>query len=213
LKNHQRLAYIFSKAYIICGAPCCGKSTLAERLSLDFGLIYFKADDHVSDYMLRCTQRDQPMMFQYSKLSWNEIWSKPVDVLVTEEFIFYQELFPYILEDLLKIEDDNAVLLEGAAFLPELLDDWPIDRKKVVFMKPTPEFQSIHNCKRSWIQPILNSCDNPDLAFHNWMKRDELFGDEVSRQALNRDLNVVVVDGSLSLEEQYMAINKQFDLK
>ncbi len=180
---------------------------------MDFDLCYFKADDHVSEYLLRCTQLEQPMMFQYSKLSWNEIWSKPVDIQVTEVFHFYQEMFPFILDDLLKIEDDKPVLLEGAAFLPELLDGWPTNRSKVLFMRPTPEFQENHYRTRSWIQPIINSCDDPDLAFHNWMKRDELFGDEVSRQASNRELKVLVVDGSLSLEEQYIAIVKQFHLK
>ncbi|MRS02829.1 hypothetical protein EG832_06340, partial [bacterium] len=117
MKNHQRLVSIFSKAYIIGGSPCCGKSTLAERLLLDIDLTYFKADDHISNYVLRCTQLEQPTMFHYSNLSWNEIWSKPVEIQVTDEILFYHELFPFILEELLKIEDEKPVLLEGAAFL------------------------------------------------------------------------------------------------
>ena len=180
---------------------------------MDFDLFYFKADDHVSKYLLRTTQLEQPMMFQYSKLSWNEIWSKPVDIQVTEVFHFYQEMFPFILEDLLKIENDKPVLLEGAAFLPELLDGWPINRNKVLFMRPTPEFQENHYRARSWIQPILDSCDNPDLAFRRWMKRDELFGDKVSRQATDRGLKVVVVDDSLASEDQYHAVIQCLDLK
>ena len=210
--EQARLSSLFSRSYIIGGSPCSGKSTIAERLAEQFQFHYFKADDHVSDYGRLCTQVDQPYMYQFSKLSWNEIWSKPVEVQVNDEIHFYHEMFSFILDDLAYISGDQKNILEGAAFLPELLDAWSVECKRAVFMVPTPEFQIQNYRNRPWIHSILNACDDQDFAFMQWMKRDELFGREVTRQACERGYQLIKVDGSISLDDQYQQIVRSFGL-
>jgi len=42
----SHLQKLFSQAYILGGSPGSGKSTIAEMLSAQYDLCYYKADDH-----------------------------------------------------------------------------------------------------------------------------------------------------------------------
>jgi len=126
---------------------------------------------------------------------------------------YYHERFPFILDDLSQIHSEKPVILEGAAFLPELIAQFPVKRENVVFMIPTLEFQLHHYSQRSWIQSILKECHDPKLAFDNWMKRDNLFGKKVTHQANNLGFRVIRVDGSIDMQTQFEAIQIQFRLK
>jgi len=210
--DQNRLNTKLSLSYVIGGSPCSGKSTIAERLAKEFDLYYYNADAHVLENIKHSTPDAQPTMVQYSKLSWNEIWSRPVEFQVNEEIHFYQELFPFILNDLDAFDDGSPIIMEGAAFLPELLDQRLFNPSRVLFMVPTPDFQISHYRNRPWIQPILKSCDDPKFAFRQWMKRDELFGMEVTRQAVSRGLGVFEVDGAISIEDEYRLIKQKFGL-
>ena len=45
------------------------------------------------------------------------------------------------------------------------------------------------------------------------MMRDHQFGQEILRQAREREYETILVDGSLSIPEQYEQIEKYFGLK
>jgi dephospho-CoA kinase len=70
------LQKLFSQAYILGGSPCSGKSTIAEMFSNQYDFPCYKADDHESEHMSRARPDSQPIMFQYSKMKWDEIWSR-----------------------------------------------------------------------------------------------------------------------------------------
>ena len=36
--------------YYLGGSPCCGKSTIAEKLSKKYGFKYYKVDDFLVDF-------------------------------------------------------------------------------------------------------------------------------------------------------------------
>lgn len=203
---------LFSKAYILGGSPCSGKSTIAEMLSAQYDFHYYKADDYESEHMQRAHLKQQPVMFRYSKMGWDEIWSQSPEKLLTDEFTYYHERFPFILEDLSQRQLEKPVILEGAAFLPDLIHQYPVTRENIVFMIPTPEFQLHYYSQRPWIQSILKECHNPQQAFENWMKRDELFGQKISRQANRYGYQVIVVDGSVDISTEFERIRDQFKL-
>jgi 2-phosphoglycerate kinase len=209
---HSFLEQLFSKAYILGGSPCSGKSTIAEMISAQYGFPYYKADDHESDHRQRAQLEHQPVMFTYSKMGWDEIWSQAPERLLADELAYYHERFEYILDDFDGLNLEKPVILEGAAFLPELINPYPLKCANVVFMVPTIKFQLQHYSQRPWIQSVLHECHDPKQAFENWMKRDELFGQEVTHQANTYGFRVIVVDGSVSIQEQFEIIKTQFKL-
>jgi len=207
------LQKLFSYAYILGGSPCSGKSTIAEMLSAQHGFHYYKADDYESEHMGRAQSDSQPIMFQYSKMKWDEIWSQSPEKLVADEMTYYHERFPFILDDLSLLKLEGPIILEGAAFMPELVASFSVKPENIVFMIPTMEFQLKHYSQRPWIQSILNECHDPKQAFENWMERDNLFSEEVTRQANKLDFQVIRVDGSVDTQTQFKAIQIQFGLK
>ena len=170
-----QLQALFSESFVLGGSPCSGKSTLAERLSHDFNLQYYKVDDQMWRHLEQADPRSQPTMAAYASMSWNEIWSKPVNSQVEDVFAYYAEQFPMILADLQEHADKGPIVMEGAAFLPRLIHGWGIAGQHVVFLVPTKAFQIQHYSQRDWVRPILDSCEDPDQAFANWMERDYLF--------------------------------------
>jgi 2-phosphoglycerate kinase len=207
------LQALFSQAYILGGSPCSGKSSIAEKLTALYGFHYYKVDDHDQEHLQRCQPDKQPVMFKYSRLSWNEIWSQPVLQLLADELTFARERFQFILEDLGRLGLEKPLLLEGAAILPELIEPYPLKHQNAVFMVPTPEFQIRHYKQRPWIAQILNGCQDPARAFENWMERDTLFGQEVIRQAKAHEFATISVDGTISLDEQFEQISARFGLR
>jgi hypothetical protein len=151
-------------------------------------------------------------MYKMSKMNWEQIWMRPVDIQVKEEIEYYRERFEMILEELNRFPLDSTVLMEGAALLPELLDKLGVDKRRVIYMVPSKEFQVRHYSKRGFIKGILSECRNPDKAFENWMERDHLFGKEIIRQAQESGYKVITVDRSRSLEENILAVMEYFGL-
>jgi hypothetical protein len=211
--NEAHVCELFSHAFILGGSPCSGKSTIAAMLSERYKLPYYKVDDHDGAHFQRCQPEKQPIMFKYSKMGWDEIWSQTVSVLLDDEFEYYRERFEFILEDLQQFDPDKPVILEGAAMLPELLESYPVNRKNVLYMLPEKEFQLCHYRQRPWIGSILKDCRNPEQAFANWMERDVLFAQEVKRQADAFGFSAMMVDGSISIEEEFEKISVQFGLE
>jgi 2-phosphoglycerate kinase len=203
---------LFRQAYVIGGSPCCGKSTITERLSARLEIQYYKVDDYEFEHLDRCDPEQQPLMARYAQMSWDEIWMRPPTLQVEEEFHYYRERFALILEDLRAYDLSSPILLEGTAYLPELIHRCGVGPGRALYMVPTKEFQLKHYQKRTWIQRILNQCRDPEQAYANWMERDYLFGREILRQAEKFGYRTIEVDGRLGLEEQLEEVRKHFGL-
>ncbi len=210
---NSHLEALFSKAYILGGSPCSGKSTIAEMLIAKYGFQYYKADDYDPAHMQRSQPDQQPVMFKISKMSWDGIWSRSPSELLKDELAYYHECFPFILDDLCQLELQTPVVLEGTAFLPDLIVHYPVRSSHVVYMVPTMEFQLYHYQQRPWIQGILKECRDPQQSFDHWMKRDGLFSQEVIHLAKASGFQVILVDGSVDIQTQFKAIEKQFRLE
>ena len=210
VKDNQKIKAILSQVYILGGSPCSGKSTVAEKLSKRFHLQYYKVDDHYQDHLKRANPDQHPIICKVSYMGWNEIWSRPASILMNEEILFYQELFELILQDLQKYDLGIPIIVEGAALMPELVEKLNIDKKKVLYMVSTRDFQIYHYSKREYVQHILKECDSPEQAFENWMSRDHLFGKEVLSQAESIGYGTLLVHGERTIEEQFDYVTKYF---
>ncbi|MBK8905781.1 MAG: hypothetical protein IPM53_31655 [Anaerolineaceae bacterium] len=203
---------LFAQAYILGGSPCSGKSTIAERLSQEFQLAYYKVDDHERAHSARCSPERHPVMHRLKGMSWEEIWMRPVPEQVEEEFAYYRERFAMIVQDLQAFDPEKPLILEGAAYLPELLEQSGANPQRVIFLVPSREFQYEYYRQRPWIHGILKECKDPSQAFDNWMMRDHLFGQSILAQARARKYAMLLVDGTLTLQKQYEWVKANFGL-
>lgn len=196
------------KIYVIGGSPCSGKSTIAEYLSKEYNLHYFKIDDYLFEYLERASKRKYPNMYDYKQMTWNERWMAPVKKQVKDEFEIYREMFDMILEDIMLIDDNRDIITEGAALLPELIGELGISKNQVIYIVPTKEFQVEKYSEREFIKGILKECEDPKQAFSNWMERDYLFGQEVLNNAKKLGYRTIVTEVNTDINENiYKVIN------
>jgi adenylate kinase family enzyme len=210
--DQHKLLTLFSSSYVLGGSPCSGKSTLAERLSHENQLPYYKVDDHLWRHLEQSDPESQPTMAAYAAMSWDQIWSQPVESQVADVFAYYTEQFPMVLADLLAYCDQSPIVMEGAAFLPDLIFEWGVRADHAFFLVPSKAFQVENYAQRTWVQPILDSCRNPDQSFANWMERDHRFGLEIFQRAENLGYRTAWVDGSTSIDDIHSSVLTHFQM-
>ena len=69
-----------------------------------------------------------------------------------------------------------------------------------------------HYMRREWAKDVVKACTNPEQAFLNWMQRDIGFAQKVREEAIQRALQVLLVDGQRSLLENRELVEHQFGL-
>lgn len=134
----------------------------------------------------------------------------PVDYLVAREFAFYREEFEMVVEDLLAMPRSSPILAEGAALLPECVAPLLARRNQAIWVVPTEHFLRTQYARRDWVENILRQCSQPSIAWENWMGRDAAFARQVSLDARERQLEVVEVDGSRSIEHNTEIVARHF---
>ena len=198
--------------YWLGGSPCSGKSTVAERLAEQYGLRLHHTDENLFQHMAQADPHTQPVMAQQARSSWNEIWMKPVEQQVQEEFTFYREELGWLLDELAALPGEEPILTEGAAWLPWLLDEIGVRAENVFYMVPSKAFQVNYYSQREYIHEFLKDCEDPRTAFANWMERDYRFGQEVIARARALGMRALLVDGTRSLAENQRAVAAAFGL-
>ncbi|MBN1642657.1 MAG: hypothetical protein JXA09_15590 [Anaerolineae bacterium] len=202
-----------SHVYWIGGSPCSGKSSIAAWLADRVPLRTYTCDDPMWAHMARATPEAQPTMHRIANMSWEQIWMRPVDVLLADEIAFYREEWPMILEDLAALPSDRPIVAEGAALLPSLVHAVLADRRRAVWVVPSEAFQFAHYPQReALLDYALDGCAEPDQAFRNWMARDAAMGCWVRAEAQRLGLSVLVVDGARALEGNAASVARRLGI-
>jgi hypothetical protein len=193
------------------GSPCAGKSSVADRLAARYGLTLYRCDDAFDRHLAQGNAQDHPALTAIARMTWDEIWMRPVDVQVAAELDAYREEWGLIMDDLRRLPPDRPLLVEGCALLPELVASLAPPQQALWFV-PAPAFQRKHYAQRAFVQDILAQCRDPQTAWENWMSRDERFGQAVANAATARHYPVEWVDGQRSIEELTTLTTAHFGL-
>ena len=185
------------KVYYIGGSPCCGKTTIAEQIATEYGMIHFQVDDSLWDYANRGMEKGYPAC----QKQWKENWLSDIHKLYHQELQFYREIFSFIQEDIRKFSSGKDILVEGTALLPEQIKAYGIAKECYICLTPEKEFQIEHYRKREWVPLMLEGCSDKEKAFENWMERDVLFACEVRRQCEEYGYCSILVDGEKGISE------------
>ena len=109
-ETRQSLAHVLWMG----GSPCSGKSSIAKRLASRYGLALYRCDDAFWEHMERAEPDRHPRLHKLNRMTWDEIWMRPVDAQIADETRCYHEEFEMILDDLLAYPRSTPVLAEGA---------------------------------------------------------------------------------------------------
>lgn len=197
------------KLYIIGGSPCSGKSTVAERLSQDYNLYYFKVDDYLDELLLAAVKNGMPICSKLKFMTADEIWMRSPSEQCEEEFVIYKEIAEFVFEKINAINED-IVIAEGAAFTPEIMKR--ATQENYICIVPTPEFQISHYKMRKWVSYVLKDCTDEKLAFDNWMQRDIMFARQINEMCKANGIPCIINDGVKSVDEVYEIVKKVMNI-
>ena len=208
--RHKEKIFMDRRVLFIGGSPCSGKSTLAEKISRDYGACYYKADDFLEEFTGKAAENGCPTCRKVLSMTPQEIWMRDPAIQCEEEFLIYDEIAPLVFEKLEQIDAD-FIVTEAAAYTPNVMKR--IEEKKYISIIPSPDFQISHYRSRDWIKFILEGCSDKEKAFENWMQRDILFAERVRKECEETDVPCIVNDGSRTVDELYGIVKELFHLE
>ncbi len=208
----RNLASTLARVLWIGGSPCSGKSSITAALATQFGLATYTCDDEVERHANLASHDAAPITHRLMRATCDELWMRPVDRQVREEIAFYDEEFPFILDDLQAMSGVRPIVAEGAALMPRLLHAIGIAPSRSIWLVPSPAFQRKHYARREWRHAALAGCTNPDQAWRNWMDRDIGFACHVAAEAKRLGRTCLTVDGSRSFQATLDEVRRHFGL-
>ena len=183
------------------GSPCAGKSSISEILARCFDLDVYHVDEAFETHMQSLVPAHQPALAKWCASSWNERWMQSIDSLVQNVIACYQEHFALILKDILTMPKHQPLLIEGTALLPRQVASLSPKKNHAMWVIAAADFQREHYRKRKWARGIVEQCDDPELAFDNWMERDVRFAEWIQAEVKALGFQLLKVDGSQTIEE------------
>ena len=159
------------------GSPCAGKTTITKLLVQQYNLLSYHVDEAFAEHRKQVTIKEQPLLYKWTHTPWNELWMRPLEILLPEAIACYSEHFELIAQDLLILSNTESVpkpiLVEGTSLLPNLVGPLLSSPKQGLWIVPTEIFQrQTYRRRGGWVETILKECIDPDKAFQNWMDRD-----------------------------------------
>lgn len=197
----------------IGGGSGAGKSTIARRLAADYGLCLYSSDNVMSAHVGRSNPSDDPLLHAFLAMDMDERWVHRSPTVMFETFHWFQgEGFDLTLEDLLALPEEPPIVAEGFRLLPRLVAPLLNLPDQAVWLVPTPAFRRVAFDSRGFTWEIPRRTSNPERALSNLLVRDQLFTDAVFKEATALHLNVIEVDGKLSVEEITRRVGKSLGL-
>ncbi|MFF5211128.1 hypothetical protein [Streptosporangium sp. NPDC000396] len=189
----------------IAGGTGAGKSTLSRVLAERYDVFVYDGDLAEHRYIQRCTPQRHPYMCALLQTPLEHRWTgRTPDELFQSMPSLHGETFGLVIEDLLTLPTDRPVLVDDFRTLPADVAPLLTWREQAVFLLPTPEFRR-HALGTRFADPARARANwgNSDHAeaMVNRLGRDELWDEEVRRQALRQDLPVLDIDGSQDVDE------------
>ena len=200
------------KVFWLGGSPCSGKSSISEILAGRFDLDVYHVDEGFETHRQGLNPARQPNLTKWLASSWNERWMQPIDRLVEEVIACYREHFALIVDDIAARPSGKSLLVEGTALLPREVARILRKRSNAIWVTPSHIFQREHYSKREWARRIVEQCDEPEVAFQNWMERDIRFAESIEAEVLTLDLQLLKIDGSRTIAENAEEVAGHFQL-
>jgi len=184
------------------GGSGAGKSSIARRLAARHGLRLYATDDVMADHARRSTPADSPFLSEFAAMDMDERWvSRSPDAILETFHWFRGEGFGLIVEDLLRLPAQPAVIAEGFRLLPHLVSPLLAVPGRAVWLLPTPAFRRAAFESRGSLWEIARKTSDPDRALRNLLDRDRMFTERLSREARRLGLRVIEVGITISEDE------------
>ena len=201
--------------YWIGGGSGAGKSTIARRIAAKHGFRVYATDEVMTDHARRSTPEDAPLLHKFMTMDMDERWLNRSAKTMLETFHWFQgEGFNLIIEDLLALPREPAVIAEGFRLLPRLVEPLLSIRHHAVWLLPTPAFrQAVVESRGGSARGFLARTTNSESALRNLLDRDRMFTDTLREETARLKVPAIQVDETMTEDELTSRVTELFGLK
>jgi cytidylate kinase len=186
--------------YWIGGGSGAGKSTIARRIAAQHGLRVYSTDDVMADHARRSTPEESPLLHKFMSMDMDERWVNRSPQTQLETFHWFKgEGFNLIVEDLLALPREPAIIVEGFRLLPRLVQPLLSVPTHAVWLLPTPEFRQAAIDNREG--GFLNRTSDPERALRNLLERDQLFTEILREETARLEVLSIEVDTTITEDD------------
>jgi 2-phosphoglycerate kinase len=200
--------------YWIGGGSCAGKSTIARRIAGQHGLRVYATDDVMAEHARRSTPDDAPLLHRFMAMDMDERWvDRPPKAMLETFHWFHGEVFNLIIEDLVCLSRESAVIAEGFRLLPPLVKPLLSEADHAVWLLPTPAFrQTVVESRGGPAWGFLARTTNPERALLNLLERDRMFTDMLREETARLGLHAIEVDADMYEDDLLKRVIEAFGL-
>ena len=210
----KKLLRELQHVYWIGGASCAGKSTIARRLAARHGFRVYATDDVMPDHARRSTPEDAPLLHRFMAMDMDERWlNRSPQTLLDTFHWFHGECFNMIVEDLLGLKGEPAIIVEGFRPLPRLVKPLLSETTHAVWLLPTPAFrQAVIESRGGSAWGFLARTSDPERALRNLLERDRMFTNILREETARLELPAIEVDATLTEDDLCKRVTEAFRL-
>lgn len=203
-----------ARVFWIGGGSAGGKSTVARRLAAEHGLAVYRTDNEMSAHARQLSSAEAPLLHRFLDMDMDERWVSrtPREMLETFPW-FHGEGFDRLVHDLRGLATRGPIVAEGFRLLPRLVAPILADRRRAVWLLPTPDFRErVFGDRLRSGRHFVDRTSDPKRALANLADRDHLFTEVVRAEAKALDLTSMVVDGSRGIDDVTADLAQRFGL-
>lgn len=187
---------------------------VAQRLAAEHGLRLYRTDDTIAEHSRQLRPTDAPLLAAFLAMDMDERWANRSPEVMLNTFPWFAgEGFDLIVQDLLALPEEPPILVEGFRLLPRFVAPLLSRPNQAVWLAPTPGFRRVAFDKRGFTWEIPQKTSKPEQALSNLLARDDLFTQEVVKEATVLQLPVIAVDGALSMDEMIRRVANHLGLR
>ena len=156
----------------------------SRRLAKRYGLRLYATDEVMADHARRTSPADSPFLCEFAAVSMDERWVGRSPKVMLETFHWFRgEGFGLIVDDLLRLPAQPAVIAEGFRLLPHLVRPLIDVPARAVWLIPTPAFRRAAFDSRGSLWEIASKTSDPGRALRNLLDRERMFTERLSGEA------------------------------
>lgn len=195
----------------IGGGTDAGKTTVAEAIVKRHGLQYYNFDrNERSQLERRKAAGDYEGRKYIYDMTPDEIWVDPEPEEMAQGLITgWARRAEFAIDDILALPISPLILAEGPGFYPEVVAPYLSSHQQAIWLLPEPTFKRKIAIARGKPSVRLETRD-PERATENIIARDLLVSAHIRREATNRDLRLLEVDGTLTIDETIDLLEQHF---
>jgi hypothetical protein len=179
------------------GGSGAAKSTVARALATMHGATLYDTDAAMRDHAARSAPDQCPRLAAFAAMDMDERWEHRVPQEMLDSFHWFAaEGFGSIVTDLLDLPRDRPIVADGFRLLPRFVAPLLHDRRRAIWLLPTPAFRRNAFDARGTTWTIPNRTSDPHEAPANLLERDALFTEGLKQETAALGLSAMRVDGT-----------------